>query len=68
MKGCCDRCGLVLTVAHGGHGRRLMLVADNGQCTTVELCADHYRETLRAALEALLAPEGRRVSPVAHAR
>lgn len=56
----CDRCGVALSAGLGGSPRRLMLVADNGQCTSVELCGQDYRETLRAALEALLAPEGRR--------
>ena len=60
MRGCCDRCGVALTRAHGGRGRRLAVVADNGHMTSVELCGEHYPEALRAALEALLAPPARR--------
>lgn len=51
---CCDKCGVALSPAHGGPPRRLMLVADNGSATTVALCGEHYREAVRAALDALL--------------
>lgn len=50
----CSKCGIALTPAHGGPGRRVMVCWDSGATSPVELCRPCYASAVEAILRAIM--------------